>query len=136
MSKWIIALISSALAFGVMDAMWLRTMGPKLYRPEIGELLAAEFRMAPALIFYFIYLVGMQVFAIAPALANGKWTTALLYGALFGLVAYATYDLTNHAVMKVWSLKVTVLDMAWGTFATATASAIGAAIALKFAGRA
>lgn len=130
--QYLISIIVTALAFGAMDAVWLNTMFTRLYKPEIGELIG-DLRWAPALIFYLLYIIGIQIFAIAPALASGKWTTALLYGALFGFFCYATYDLTNHATMKVWSLKVTVLDIIWGSFATGTASAIAAAVTLTFA---
>lgn len=129
---YVISIIVTALAFGAMDAVWLNTMFTRLYKPEIGELIG-DLRWAPALVFYLLYIIGIQIFAIAPALASGKWTTALLYGALFGFFCYATYDLTNHATMKVWSLKVTVLDIIWGSFATGTASAIAAAVTLAFA---
>lgn len=129
--QYIVAYLVAALAFGAMDAVWLNTMFTRLYKPEIGELLG-DLRWAPALIFYLLYLVGIQIFAVAPALKSGQWTTALIYGALFGLFCYATYDLTNHATMKVWSIKVTVLDIIWGTFATGTASAIAAWVTLRF----
>ena len=127
--NYVVSTIVTALAFGAMDAVWLNTMFTRLYKPEIGELIG-DLRWAPALIFYLLYVIGMQIFAVAPALASGKWTTALLYGALFGFFCYATYDLTNHATMKVWSLKVTVLDIIWGSFATGTAAAIAAAVTL------
>lgn len=129
--QYIVAYLVAALAFGTMDAVWLNTMFTRLYKPEIGELLG-DLRWAPALIFYLLYLVGMQVFAVAPALKSGQWTTALVYGALLGFFCYATYDLTNHATMKVWSVKVTVLDIIWGTFATGMASAIAAWVTLRF----
>lgn len=129
--QYIVAYLVAALAFGAMDAVWLNTMFARLYKPEIGELLG-DLRWAPALVFYLLYLIGMQIFAVAPALKSGQWTTALIYGALFGLFCYATYDLTNHATMKVWSVKVTVIDIIWGTFATGTASAIAAWVTLRF----
>jgi uncharacterized membrane protein len=129
--QYVVAYLVTALAFGAMDAVWLNTMFTRLYKPEIGELLG-ELRWAPALIFYFLYLIGMQIFAVAPALKSGQWTTALLYGALLGFFCYATYDLTNHATMKVWSIKVTIIDIIWGTFATGTASAIAAWVTLRF----
>lgn len=124
-----VALLLTAIIFGAMDAVWLSTMYTRLYQPEIGELLG-PLRWAPALIFYALYIIGIQIFAIAPALRAGNWTTALVYGALFGFFCYATYDLTNHATMKLWSVKVTVLDIIWGTLATGSAAALAAAITL------
>lgn len=129
----IIALIATALIFGALDAVWLNSMYTRLYQPEIGELLG-PLRWGPALAFYVLYMIGIQIFAVAPALASGKWVTALVYGALFGFFCYATYDLTNHATMKVWSLKVTVLDIIWGTVATGSAAALATAIALAITG--
>lgn len=129
--QYIVAYLVAALAFGAMDAVWLNTMFTRLYKPEIGELLG-DLRWAPALIFYLLYLIGMQIFAVTPALKSGQWTTALIYGALLGFFCYATYDLTNHATMKVWSIKVTILDIVWGTVATGTASTIAAAVTLRF----
>ncbi len=126
----LIALVLTAVIFGTLDAVWLISMYTRLYQPEIGELLG-PLRWAPALTFYLLYIIGIQIFAIAPALASGKWVTAMVYGALFGFFCYATYDLTNHATMKIWSLKVTILDIIWGTMATGTAAALAAAITLS-----
>ena len=120
----------TALIFGLLDALWLTRVGPRLYRPEIGELLMDGWRPAPALIFYALYMLGIQIFAVAPALAAGKWQVAAQYGALFGFFCYMTYDLTNQATMKIWSTKVTLLDIAWGTFATGLAAGAAAWLAL------
>ncbi len=108
----------TALIFGLLDALWLTRVGPKLYRPEIGELMMDGWRPVPALIFYALYMLGIQIFAVQPALAAGKWQVAAMYGALFGFFCYMTYDLTNHATMKIWSTKITLADIAWGTCAT------------------
>ena len=83
------------------------------------------FRIWPAVIFYLLYILGMMIFAVGPALKNGQWQTALIYGALFGFFCYMTYDLTNYATLKVWSTKVTVLDIIWGTTLTGSASLAG-----------
>lgn len=120
----------TALIFGLLDALWLTKVGPRLYRPEIGELLMDGWRPAPALIFYALYMLGIQIFAVAPALAAGKWQVAVQYGALFGFFCYMTYDLTNQATMKIWSTKVTLLDIAWGTFATGLAAGAAAWLVL------
>ncbi|MBD3732981.1 MAG: DUF2177 family protein [Sphingopyxis sp.] len=116
------AYIATALVFGALDAIWLTKVGPKLYRPEIGELLMDGWRPAPALIFYVLYILGIQIFAVQPALAAGRWQVAAQYGALFGFFCYMTYDLTNQATMRVWSTKVTLMDIAWGTVATGIAA--------------
>lgn len=125
MNKYIIAYFATGIAFAAIDAVWLRTMATRLYRPEIGELLARDFRLGPAVVFYLLYIAGMLYFAVGPALASGKWQTALLNGAVLGFLCYMTYDLTNQATLKVWSLKVTIADIIWGTVLTASASLSG-----------
>lgn len=132
--KWIIAYVAAAIAFGILDSFWLRWAGPNLYRPIIGEILADSFRMGPALVFYFIYIGGMVYFGIKPGIESGQVLTAALNGAILGFVCYATFDLTSQAVMKVWSTQVSIADIAWGTFATGTASAVAAWVTLKFTG--
>ena len=125
-AKYIVAYIATGLAFAAIDSVWLRSMYTKLYQPEIGELLMkGGFRMGPAITFYLLYILGMMIFAVGPALQSGKWQTALLWGALMGFFCYMTYDLTNYATLKVWSTKVTVLDIIWGTFLTGSASVLG-----------
>lgn len=124
--KYTVAYIATGLAFALIDSVWLRTMYKRLYQPEIGELMVrGGFRMGPAIVFYVLYIVGMMIFAVGPALAAGKWQVALLQGALLGFFCYMTYDLTNYATLKVWSTKITVLDIMWGTFLTGSASMAG-----------
>jgi uncharacterized membrane protein len=124
--KYIVGYIATGIAFALIDSVWLRTMYTRLYQPEIGDLLMkGGFRMGPAIIFYLLYILGMMIFAVGPALLTGKWQTALVWGALLGFFCYMTYDLTNYATLKVWSTKVTVLDIIWGTFLTGSASLAG-----------
>ena len=117
-------LVTFVIFLGV-DAVWLGTMAEKIYRPLIGPILLDNFRVAPALAFYLFYAIGLLIFAVSPALKAQSWTTALMWGSLFGLFAYGTYDLTNYATLKEWGLKITVIDMVWGTFA----SGVGAMLA-------
>lgn len=128
MGRYAFAYLATGTAFALIDSVWLRTMSERLYKVEIGELLADKFRLAPAIAFYLLYILGMMIFAVGPALQNGNWKTALCYGAAFGFFAYMTYDLTNHATLRIWSLKVTILDMIWGTALTGLAAAAGASI--------
>ena len=124
--KYIVGYIATGIAFAVIDSVWLRTMYTRLYQPEIGELLMkGGFRMGPAIIFYLLYILGMMIFVVGPALLTSKWQTALIWGALMGFFCYMTYDLTNYATLKVWSTKVTILDIIWGTFLTGSASLAG-----------
>jgi len=127
MLKLAIAYLSTAVFFIVMDGAFLAVVGPKLYRPEIGPLLADKVRLGPALVFYVLYIAGLVYFSVRPSLDHG-WTAGLINGVLLGLLAYGTYDLTCYAVMRVWTLKVTVIDLAWGAIASGVASAAGVAI--------
>jgi len=118
----VIAWIAVAIVFGVLDALWLSQMGPRLYRPALGAIMHDGVRIGPAAAFYVIYVTGLVALAVAPALEKQSLTHALIAGAAIGFVAYATYNLTNQATLQVWPLRVTLTDMAWGTFAS-TASA-------------
>jgi uncharacterized membrane protein len=126
----VIAYVATAVVFLALDAVWLSVMAERLYRPALGRMMLDKFNYAPAAIFYPLYVLGMVVFVVAPAIESGRWTTALGLGALFGLIAYATYDLTNQATLRDWPLQVTLADLCWGTFATAVASALGSRITI------
>jgi uncharacterized membrane protein len=123
--KHVLAYIATGLSFAVIDSFWLRNMYMKLYQPEIGEVLMKGVRMGPAVTFYLLYILGIVIFAYSPALASGRWQTALIYGAMFGFFTYMTYDLTNYSTLKVWSLKVTIYDIIWGTVLTGLSAAAG-----------
>ncbi len=132
MQTYGIAYIATGLVFLAIDAIWLTIVAQRLYRPLMGEMLVEGFRLAPAALFYLIYIAGIVVFAIVPAFASGRWTTATSYGAFLGLFAYATYDLTNQATLKSWPIIVTVADLCWGTFLTAVAATAGFLITRAF----
>ena len=129
MIKLLTAYASTAVAFVILDAGWLGLVGPKLYRPIREALLSGQVRLAPAIIFYVVYIAGLTWLVVRPALSAERWQDALLGGAIFGLVAYGTYALTNHAVMKVWTPAITVGDMAWGAVASSAATLIGYLVA-------
>ena len=131
--QYVIAYVAAAVVFGALDAVWLGWAGPKLYRPALGDLLAPAFRAGPALVFYVLYIAGMVWFAIRPGLAQGVGTAAL-NGALLGAMCYMTYDLTSQAVLARWPVHVTIIDIAWGTFATAVAASAATWVATRFAG--
>jgi len=118
----------TAAIFLAMDAAWLSNAADRLYRPFVGQLMAAQFAVAPAVIFYAIYFVGVVFFAVAPSLPGRRWRAALGRGALLGLVAYGTYDLTNQATLSGWAWQVTVADLCWGSFATGVAAALACLI--------
>jgi uncharacterized membrane protein len=131
MKRLVLAWPIAAAAFLALDAPWLMVMTPRLYQPEIGALLAAEPRMGPAVLFYVLYISGIVAFAIAPALQRRSARGGLVRGAGLGLLAYGTYDLTSHAVLAVWSWRVTLIDMAWGTALTGAAAFVASWAVLK-----
>lgn len=128
---WIVAVGVAALVFGGLDAVWLNWAGPNFYRPRLGALLADEFRLVPALVFYCAYIAAIVWFAVRPGIAGGLGTAAL-NGALLGAICYATYDLTNQATLRHWSTTVTIADIAWGAFATAIAASAATLAANRF----
>lgn len=129
MKFWIVSFVAAGAVMLVVDAFWLSTMGRLLYRPLLGDILLEDFRLAPAIIFYLLYVTAIVVFAISPAArADSAWT-AFLFGAFLGLVAYGTYDLTNHATLKAWTTTLTAVDMAWGATLTALSASIGFLVA-------
>lgn len=128
---YLVSYLACALVMGVLDFLWLSNMLEPLYRGALGPTLAEKPNIAAAFFFYILYLIGIQIFAVAPALDSGNWRAASCYGALFGLFAYATYDLTNLATLKIWSLKVSLIDVAWGTILTSITASAGAYAALR-----
>lgn len=135
MIQFAVAYVGTALAMLVLDVIWLTQMVNRLYQPRIGELLAEKPSMPPAVVFYLLYVAGIVILAVMPALREGGWKRLLVHAAVFGLVAYATYDLTNQATMKTWSTTITLVDMAWGTFITTVAASAGYAAARWLATR-
>mgnify|MGYP000918040209 CR=1 FL=1 len=102
--------------FLLIDVAWLALIAPKLYKANIGHLMADKPNLPAAGVFYLLYIAALLFFVIDPALVKG--------GAFLGLVMYATYDLTNLATLKDWPLKITAIDLAWGTFITAATCGI------------
>jgi uncharacterized membrane protein len=125
MRTYLIAYGATALVFLVLDAIWLSSTINSLYRPRIGHLLLEQPRLGVAVPFYLLYVVGVVVFAVLPGLRAQDWTTTLWLGAMLGLFAYGTYDLTNLSTLRGWSVTVTVVDMAWGCVLTATSATAG-----------
>ncbi len=130
--QWLSIYLLTAVVFGLLDFVWLTQIGPQLYRPALDEILADQIRWAPALVFYVVYIFGIVWFAILPGVERMRVRYALLQGVLFGGIAYATFDLTNHATMKVWTTTITTLDIAWGATVTGATAAVTTAIWLKW----
>ena len=127
----VVASLTSLVLLVAVDFVWLSNAVNFLYRPKLGALLAEKPVLWAAVAFYLLYGVGMSLLVIRPALAEGGMFTAAWTGALLGLVAYGTYDLTNQTTLKGWSITVTVVDMAWGAFVTAAACAVGVWVSEK-----
>lgn len=108
--------------FFALDMTWLGLIATSFYRMQIGSLMKTDINWSAAILFYLLFLVGLIVFVIAPSVASGSWSHALFYGAFFGFITYATYDLTNLATLKDWPLLVTLVDMAWGATLSAAVS--------------
>ncbi|WP_252181393.1 DUF2177 family protein [Azospirillum sp. B4] len=117
---------ATLVVFLALDAIWLTRM-VGFYRQVMGDMMAEQPRLAPAAVFYLLMVAGIVFFAVEPALrSDAPLTNALVRGALFGLVSYATYDLTNHATLRLWSARLSAVDMAWGAVLTSLAAAAGA----------
>lgn len=118
--------------FLAIDMVWLTLVAKSFYAKQIGFLMTKNPNLIAALIFYLIFIAGLIVFVITPALEKKMWAQALLSGAFFGLVTYATYDLTNLATVKDWPLIITIVDLIWGMTLSASVSVITYFIAYKF----
>ena len=132
MNRLLVAYATTLVVFLGLDFVWLTVMTPRLYQPDLGPLMAAQPNMAAAIVFYGLFIVGLVVFAIVPALERGGWRRAASLAALFGLLAYATYDLTNLATLRGFTVRLTVADMIWGALVSAVAASAGYAAAKRF----
>ncbi len=134
MLAYVTAWFAAAIVFLGVDAIWLSQMGPRLYRPAIGELLADKPDLRAAAAFYMLYITGLLMLAVVPALEKTSLTKAVWLGALVGAVAYGTYDLTNQATLKIWDLRLTIADIAWGSFVSALAAGLAYLVASRIGG--
>lgn len=117
------------VAFGLIDMAWLSTVGGQLYKATLGDILAPEIRIGPAVAFYLLFPAGLIYFAVNPAMKDGLLSTAVMNGALFGFFTYATYELTNFATLRNWTLGITVIDTAYGAIVSAAVAALAYALA-------
>ncbi|WP_166222570.1 DUF2177 family protein [Pseudomonas atagonensis] len=131
MKKALIAYVATLLTFLLLDGIWLGLLMAPTYRELLGSLMLEKPLLVPAAVFYCLYVFGCLQFVVLPA---SNWQHATKKGALLGLVAYGTYDLTNWATLRGWSGQVAVMDWAWGTFATAVACTVGFLLARRLAG--
>jgi len=125
MIAYLTAYLATIVCVVIIDYAWLSTMGLRLYRARLGNLLLDQPILWAAGLFYILYALGVTVLAIAPAIRAQSWIEAAVLGGFVGLTAYMTYDLTNLATMRQWSLLITALDIVWGTLLTAISATVG-----------
>ena len=122
--KPIILYVIATITFFAIDLTWLGLIARKFYFDQLGHLMKTDINWIAAITFYLIFIVGILVFAVYPALNSNSIQKALLLGALFGFIAYATYDLTNLATLKDWPVKLVIVDMIWGAILSASVAVI------------
>ena len=119
--------------FFIIDMFWLGLVAKGFYREQLGFLMKPNINWTAAILFYLLFIAGLVVFVISPAMAKNSWSQALILGAFFGFISYATYDLTNLATVKDWPLLVTVVDLVWGAVLAASVSVVTYFVAAKIA---
>jgi uncharacterized membrane protein len=124
MANYLKLYLVTTIAFFAIDMVWLGLVARTFYRKYLGFLMAPSPNWLAAIIFYMLFIVGILVFVVLPGLEDNSFKTTLLRAALFGLITYATYDLTNLATVKDWPVLITVVDMAWGTVLSVAVSSI------------
>jgi uncharacterized membrane protein len=132
MMRYVIAYFATAVVFFALDYLWLSRVAIGFYKSQMGEIMRTPPNFTAAGLFYLFYIAGIVYFAVAPSLQNGSVWTVLLSGALLGLFAYGTYDMTNLATLKVWTLSLSVVDMAWGMFLTGISATAGYLVVTRF----
>jgi uncharacterized membrane protein len=134
MTRYLAAYGAGALTLFVIDMIWLGFVARDFYQRQLGDMLLDRPLYGPAAAFYLLYVVGVVFFAVVPALNGGGWTTALLHGAVLGLMCYGTYDMSNLATLKNWPPLLTVVDIAWGAALTAATAVAAYAAAARVSG--
>jgi uncharacterized membrane protein len=124
-SKLLLGYLLTALVFFAIDLVWLGLLAKNLYNKFLGDLLADQVNWTAAIIFYLIFIVGIFIFAILPAVERESVKHAIIYGVLFGFFTYATYDLTNLATLKGWPIKIVLIDILWGMVLTGSVATAG-----------
>jgi uncharacterized membrane protein len=125
-NRYVVLYLATLIVLIPIDFLFLGVVAKGFFTSEVGDMLG-EIRLAPAILFYLLYVVGILIFVSGQA--GATWQSTLLYGALFGFFCYATFELTSLALLKHWTWPVVMLDVSWGTFVTAVSSTIGLMIA-------
>ncbi|HBK87463.1 MAG: DUF2177 family protein [Cyclobacteriaceae bacterium] len=124
-TKYLLTYALTAVVFFAVDMLWLGILAKGIYRKYLGGMLSEEVNWTAAIIFYLIFIAGILVFVVEPAVERGSWMRAIALGAFFGIITYATYDLTNLATLKGWPLPIVFIDIAWGAVLTGSTSVAG-----------
>ncbi len=130
--KILLVFIITTVIFAAIDLIWLGFIAKNLYQQKLGFIMADMINWIAALIFYIMYIGGMLYFVIFPSLNNGNWQTALLKGAILGVLCYGTYDLTNMATLRNWPSEIVIIDILWGAFLTGLTSTLSFLVTQKF----
>ncbi|MCB9802986.1 DUF2177 family protein [Candidatus Nomurabacteria bacterium] len=123
--KIILGYFLTFLSFFLIDMLWLGFLAKGVYKKYLGSIIGQEVNWPPAMIFYLLFVLGVVVFVIWPAIEKNSLTHAILFGLFFGLVTYATYDLTNYATIKNWPLQIVLIDLAWGSVLSMIVAFVG-----------
>ena len=134
MKTYVCAFIFTTVVFLALDFVWLGFVAKDFYRTQLGPLMLEKPLLGVAVVFYLLYVIGIVYFAVIPALETNSWVRAMTSGALLGLIAYSTYDLTNLATLRGWSVKLSIVDLSWGSFVTSVAAIAGYFGARSFSG--
>lgn len=124
-TKQLLSYLLTTVVFFIIDMTWLGYIAKEFYGTHLVNFLSPQVNWVAAIVFYLLFIIGIFIFAILPAVEKSSWTHALIYGGLFGFFAYATYDLTNLATLTNWPIKVVVVDIIWGFVLTASVSVSG-----------
>jgi uncharacterized membrane protein len=125
MNKYLSACLATAVVMIALDMLWLGVIAKPLYQNGLGHLMAERPNVVAAVAFYVLYTMGLMLFAIVPNAAGPGWLKTGATAAMFGLIAYATYDLSNLATLKDWPVGLSLIDMAWGATISAVAATAG-----------
>ncbi len=125
----VVTYLLMALVFFAIDLVWLGAIAKNFYQQQLGRLFSDKINWTAAMIFYFLFILGVMIFAVYPGVVKDSLGRALIFGVLYGLFTYATYDLTNLATLKDWPLTVVIVDIIWGMVLCGTISAVGFGVA-------
>jgi uncharacterized membrane protein len=130
LQRYAVLYLATLIVLVPIDFLFLGLVAKSFFTSQVGDMLG-EIRLAPAVLFYLLYVVGIIVFVSGPR--DAVWQSTLLYGALFGLFCYATFELTSLSLLKHWTWSVVIVDVSWGTFVTALSATLGLLIANQIA---